>query len=129
MRILITGARGRLGGKLAAIMAVAHQVIGVDIEDFDLTDFAAVTEAVSAAAPELIIHCAAMTDVDGCERDQPGAMSLHAAGVGNLVRTGLRLVTVSTDQVFDSGSPDPLFEDDPPAGPPVNAYARSKLAG
>jgi dTDP-4-dehydrorhamnose reductase len=127
MTYLLAGSAGLLGRFVLG--EIGDDCTGMDLPELDITSEASVRAAVDAVSPDCIVNCAAMTDVDGCERDQPGAMSLHAAGVGNLVRTGLRLVTVSTDQVFDSGSPDPLFEDDPPAGPPVNAYARSKLAG
>jgi dTDP-4-dehydrorhamnose reductase len=131
MRILITGAQGRLGGKLAAIMAAAHQVTGVDIEDFDLTDFAAVTEAVRVAAPELIIHCAAMTDVDGCARDPAQALRINGYGAHNVAlaaqAAGAAMLYVSTNEVFDGDGDAPYLEYD--RANPVNPYGYSKWVG
>jgi dTDP-4-dehydrorhamnose reductase len=68
-----------------------------------------------------------MTDVDLCERDPSGAEAVNCTGVRNLVSTGIRLLTVSTDQVFDGDGHGEFLETDPVN--PVNEYARSKLGG
>jgi dTDP-4-dehydrorhamnose reductase len=127
MTYLLAGSAGLLGGFV--LRELGDGCTGMDLPELDITSAASVRAAVDAVSPDCIVNCAAMTDVDGCERDPLGALSLHGTGVANLTGTGVRLVTVSTDQVFDSDSPEPLLEDASPAGPPVNEYARSKLAG
>ncbi|MBN1459350.1 MAG: NAD(P)-dependent oxidoreductase, partial [Armatimonadetes bacterium] len=131
MKILVTGAKGMLGTNLRETLARDHHVVGVDLEDFDITDETATREAIVGAHPELVVHAAAWTDVDGCERDpgrafaQNGRGTLHVAMAA--VEIGATLVYVSTDFVFDGSKGKPYTEFDPPN--PLNAYGASKLAG
>jgi dTDP-4-dehydrorhamnose reductase len=131
MRVLITGARGRLGGRLAALMAADHEVIGVDIEDFDLTDHATTLDAVRAAAPQLVVHCAAMTDVDGCARDPEQALRVNGYGAQNValacLDVGATMLYISTNEVFDGTGEAPYLEYDAPN--PINPYGYSKWVG
>jgi len=130
MKILVTGGRGMLGSDLCEALA-AHEVRGVDIEDFDLTDASAVREALAAARPEMVVHCAAWTDVDGCERDPERAFLHNGSGTWNLAAAaadvGATVVYMSTDFVFDGSKGEPYTEFDAPN--PLSVYGASKLAG
>ncbi len=131
MKVLVTGARGMLGSDLCEALAGEHEVRGVDIEDFDVTEPAAVAEALGAARPEVVVHCAAWTDVDGCERDPARAFLHNGWGTWNVARAaaevGATLVYVSTDFVFDGAKGEPYTEFDSPN--PLSVYGASKLAG
>lgn len=131
MKVLVTGARGMLGSDLCEALAGKHEVRGVDIEDFDVTDAGAVREALAAGRPEVVVHCAAWTDVDGCERDPERAFLHNGWGTRNVARgageVGAALVYVSTDFVFDGEKGEPYTEFDAPN--PLSVYGASKLAG
>ncbi len=77
--------------------------------------------------PDLVLHAAAWTDVDGAEEDPEGALSVNARGTRNAAALGAPLVYFSTDYVFDGRKREPYVESDEPS--PVSAYGRSKLAG
>lgn len=131
MRVMVTGALGRLGGRLVELMAAEHAVTGVDIHEFDITDPAQTMAAVRQAAPELVIHCAAMTDVDGCARNPDLAMRVNAYGTGNIAlacqAVGAAMAYISSNEVFDGAKSTPYLEYDPPN--PINAYGYSKWVG
>ncbi|HOP26743.1 MAG TPA: SDR family oxidoreductase [Candidatus Sabulitectum sp.] len=124
-RILITGSRGTLGSML--MKNLPADCSGVDLPETDITLSDSVERAVESFRPDVIINTAAITDVDRCEERPQEAMKLHRDAVGHLVRTGVRLITVSTDQVFRNGRGTPLGEDS--SADPANFYARSKLEG
>jgi len=131
MRILVTGARGMLGYALAPALARAHQVTGVDIADCDIRDRDAVRNTFRAHRPELVMHLAAYTDVDGCELDWRRADECNAEGARNVAQAcrelGATMLYMSTDYVFD-GNQDQAYSEEAPANP-INAYGRSKLQG
>jgi dTDP-4-dehydrorhamnose reductase len=130
MRIVVTGANGQLGVELVRALAAQGEVVGVDIADLDVThpDCA---DRVAALGPDWVMHAAAATDVDGCERDPAGTMAVNAEGTRRVAegcrRAGAGLVYLSTDYVFDGRKGTPYTEEDAPA--PLNAYGRSKLEG
>jgi dTDP-4-dehydrorhamnose reductase len=130
MRILITGANGQLGVALSQALAGRAEVVGCDLPAFDITaaDCAA---QVAAAAPDWVVHAAAATDVDGCEKNPAMAAAVNADGTRRIAegcrRAGAGLVYISTDFVFDGGQAIPYVETDAPR--PLSAYGRSKLAG
>ncbi|MFC1706857.1 dTDP-4-dehydrorhamnose reductase [Planctomycetota bacterium] len=130
MRILVTGAQGMLGRTLMRQLG-AHEVTGVDVDDFDITDAAATHAAVVAAKPAVVVHCAAMTAVDGCESAADLAYQVNALGSANVAsataRAGARLIAISTDYVFRGDLDRPYHEWDCPD--PVTVYGASKLAG
>lgn len=130
MRILVTGARGMLGRDLVPVLSERHLVDGVDVEDFDLTGQDA-AKAIAARKPETVVHLAAMTNVDGCERDPERAMLVNGQGTRNVARAcrelGIPMLYISTDFVFDGAKSSPYNEDDPVN--PLGHYGRSKLAG
>jgi dTDP-4-dehydrorhamnose reductase len=130
MKILITGAGGQLGRALAGAFLPEYAVLAYPHAALDVTDSRAVRAAMRAARPDAVIHAAAWTDVDGCERDPERAMRVNTAGTRNVARAlpkGAVFVYVSTDFVFNGKKRTPYAETDKAA--PLNAYGRSKLAG
>lgn len=132
MRVLLTGGRGLLGTPLASDLAAAgHDVLATDLPETDVTVTASVEAALGSFGPDHVVHLAAWTDVDGCERDPQRAATVNGRGTANVAgaaaRAGARLLYVSTDYVFDGGGDAPHDEDEPPA--PLSVYGRSKLDG
>lgn len=144
MRILITGSKGQLGNELKRLLETGKAEIGpvpseyneanvdyVDYDALDITDAAAVESWMSEHAYDLVINCAAMTNVDGCEAAEGAAFKVNAQGPENLAREcekqDAKFVQVSTDYVFPGTDTTPRTEQDPTG--PVSAYGRSKLAG
>jgi dTDP-4-dehydrorhamnose reductase len=130
--VLLTGGRGLLGTPLAAqLSAAGADVCVTDLPEVDVTDAASVDAAVSDFAPDVIVHLAAWTDVDGCESDPERAADVNGVAAGLVAeaaaRAGARLLYVSTDYVFDGGGDQPHDEDDPVG--PLSVYGRSKLDG
>jgi dTDP-4-dehydrorhamnose reductase len=132
MRLLVTGAAGMLGHEVvAAGERFGHEVAAWDLPECDLTDFDATLEAVRRLDPRAVVNCAAYTNVDGAESDEPTAERVNADAAGNVARAcaacGARLVHVSTDYVFDGSKREPWLESDQVA--PLGAYGRTKLHG
>ncbi len=130
--LALIGANGMLAGKVRAAAAVAgYQVIACDLPEFDLTDRAQVLREMARLQPQVIVNCAAYTNVDAAESDEELAGKVNGAGPGYLAEaartTGAVLVQVSTDYVFDGRKAGPYLETDPVG--PLSAYGRSKLAG
>lgn len=148
MRILITGARGMLGTDACRYFAgIGHEVVGVDLviadaaggQDpagvsflpLDITDPKSVRGTLASVKPDLVLHCAAYTNVDGCERDPDMAYKINAFGTWSIASAteavGAALVALSTDFVFGGHKSSPYTEFDQPG--PLGHYASSKLAG
>jgi dTDP-4-dehydrorhamnose reductase len=130
--VLVTGALGLLGREVVReARGRGLRALGVDREDFDVTDHAAVMDAVSAAAPACVVHCAAYTAVDRAEAEAETAMRVNREGTRHVATAaatvGARLVYVSTDYVFDGEKSAPYLPSDPTA--PLGVYARSKWEG
>lgn len=102
-----------------------------DIHALDITDFEAVRDAVRDVRPDLVLHPAAYTNVDGCERDPDTAYKVNALGTWNVAsaaeESGAALAVISTDFVFDGDKGTPYTEFDAPH--PLSHYGASKLAG
>jgi len=130
MKIIITGADGQLGTELQGALE-GHRLYPADIEEFDITDFEAVKAKVTGFGPDLIIHAAAYTDVDGAELNPDIAFKVNAVGTQNLTiaarAVGAIILYVSTDFVFDGAKGAPYNEFDDVN--PLSVYGRSKLAG
>lgn len=145
MRVLITGCKGQLGSELQRQIATGSSEIGpipacyadaqidaIDLDDLDISDYHAVDAWFAThALYDIVINCAAMTNVDGCEKNFSQAFDVNALGPMNLARACAKqdatFVHVSTDYVFPGTSETPCTEYDVPA--PISAYGRSKLAG
>lgn len=120
-----------LGWDLVPQLKATHEVTAVDRDEGDITRLHDVEALFASSRPEVVVHCAAATQVDDCERDPDWAMRINGTGTRNIatccVRHGVPVLYFSTDYVFDGEKPSPYLENDPPN--PINAYGRSKLAG
>jgi dTDP-4-dehydrorhamnose reductase len=129
MRIAITGAKGQLGRSLQRVFE-GNELLLIDLPEYDVTDVG-LESHIADWAPQGVIHAAAMTDVDGCERDPETAYRVNALGTRNVAlacqRCEASMLYVSTDYVFDGTSDRPYSEYDEPN--PESVYAKSKLAG
>ena len=134
--ILVVGSEGMLAHDLLELLEQVRieedlRVLRGDLSELDITDPDGLMRAVKRARPDVIINCAAYTDVDGCEADQEQAMAVNGAGPGNLARAAnevsAKLVHVSTDFVFDGTKEGAYHEQDEPA--PAGFYGVSKLEG
>lgn len=133
MTYLVTGGKGRLGSKVTALLTAAnHDVTSIDIDELNITDFAAVRQFVHQQQPQIVIHCAAWTDVDGCANDPERAIITNGYGAGNVAAAaydvGAAIIYVSSNEVFDGTRADaPYYEHDTPN--PANPYGYSKYVG
>lgn len=141
MKLLITGASGLLGLNLALEAMASHEVTGVDrgslggvpfpILEADLLAPEAVERVLEQAAPDWVIHCAAIADLEACEAGPDLARRTNAELPGRIAAAccarGISLVHISTDAVFDGHKDGPYTEQDGPN--PLSVYARTKLEG
>jgi len=132
LKVMVTGAGGLVGrAAVSAFTAGGDDVIGLTHADLDITNEAAVREQIVAPAPDLVLNCAAWTDVDGCEHDRGRAFQANAIGPELLAQAcrGLnaRFITISTDYVFDGARDGFYTQRDQPN--PQSVYAHSKLEG
>jgi len=130
-KVLITGSKGMLGSVLVNKLSSAYDVKGIDIEDCDITNESAIAKTIKDYGPEVILHTAAYTDVDGCQLNYQKAFAINTKGTENVARaTGelkACLFYISTDYVFDGRKDKPYSETDVPN--PINIYGQSKLEG
>ena len=132
MNILVTGANGQLGCEMQRLGAVSpNNYIFTDVVELDITNADAVMNAVKAASVDIIVNCAAYTNVDKAESDEATAELINATAVGNLAKAmkevGGTLFHVSTDYVFGCDGNTPRTEDMPLN--PLGVYGRTKLHG
>ena len=129
-RILITGADGMLGLTLQDFLK-DYILFTPPFPQFDITKPETVEAAFAEAKPDIVINCAAKTDVDGCEDDEWEALDINSEGARNVARVaareGARMIHISTDYVFDGLSKRPYVETDRPN--PKTAYGKSKWEG
>ena len=132
MRVLITGGAGQLGQAIQQVLTgQGFEIIGApDLDELDVADHSAV-QAITTMFPELVIHCAAITNVDACATDPDTAFKVNAFGTQNVAHACLRcnaeMVYLSTNEVFNGRANQPYSEDDNPQ--PINPYGSSKRAG
>ncbi len=131
MKVLVTGAKGRLGQQLIARLPEPYQVVATDIDELDFTQAAHVADMMDTIQPDLVVHCGALTAVDACAEDPAEAVRVNGYGTKNLALACLRhqaaLVYISTNEVFDGTNNDRYWEYD--ATHPINAYGHSKWLG
>ena len=144
MKILITGSNGQLGNELQKIVATGKAEIGavseeiknaevfaMDVDILDITNLEQVKKVLNEVKPDVVINCAAATNVDGCEANQDLAFKINSLGPRNLAMVaeelGAKIVQVSTDYVFSGVGETPLKESDLVA--PVSVYGKTKLLG
>ena len=132
MKILVAGAGGMLGRDVVLAAANAgHDVVGFGHPELDVTDARGVANRLDLERPDVVINCAAWTDVDGAEEAEGAAMAVNGSGAGHVsgaaAALGAKVVYISSDYVFDGQKDSPYVETDQPA--PLSAYGRTKLAG
>ena len=118
-RILITGAGGQLGRALAEEFA-SDEVVALSHGEWDVSLLPP-----PGLEPDVVLHAAAWTDVDGAEADPQGAAAVNLGGTANAAALGAPLVVYSSDYVFDGRKGSPYVESDGPS--PLSAYGRTKL--
>ncbi len=132
-RIIVTGCNGQLGRAVNREYEnnPEFEIINTDVDKLDITCIEKVLGFVEAVNPYAIINCAAMTAVDGCEKEIDAAYKVNAVGPRNLAiaaeKTGAKLVHISTDYVFAGDAKEPYTEFDEPS--PVSMYGKSKWQG
>ncbi|MGC8874936.1 MAG: dTDP-4-dehydrorhamnose reductase [Chloroflexia bacterium] len=130
MRVAVTGAKGQLGAALLEALS-GHEVLGLDLPEFDIEQAEAVRKVLSDFRPEAVVHAAAYTDVDGCARDPERALRVNGLGTQNIALAaqacGAALLYVSTNEVFAGDRDEPYLEYDVPR--PINPYGYSKWVG
>lgn len=137
MKVLVTGGNGQLGTELSLVLGAAgDDALVASSAELNVADRDLVHQVLGAFRPEVVIHCGAWTNVDGCELDPDRAFQINALGTRHVAegaaRVGARVVYVSTDYVFDGRGAGPsgggaYTEWDAPN--PVSNYGRSKLGG
>lgn len=132
MRTLITGANGMLARAAAEYCrSIGDDVTASSRQDLDIADIDSVRMAFTDTRPEIVLNCAAYTNVDGAETHIETAYKANAIGPENLAlicdEFGVKLVTVSTDYVFDGEKGEPYIDTDRPN--PLGVYAASKFEG
>lgn len=144
MKILITGSKGQLGSQITHMINKGEseigeisekyktsQIIGVDVEDLDITNLNEVQDYVYKLRPDIIINTAAYTNVDACESNEDMAFKVNALGPRNLAiaaeKVGAKIIHISTDYVFKGDGNMPYREYD--ITNPVSVYGKTKLAG
>jgi len=131
MKVAVLGARGMLGTDLMAELEPSHETLGLDLPECDILAAGALAAALQPLAADVVINCAAYTDVDGAESNRDQAYALNAKGAGLAAEAardaGALFVQISTDYVFDGLKDQPYTEDD--ATHAISAYGASKLAG
>ncbi|OOM81530.1 dTDP-4-dehydrorhamnose reductase [Clostridium puniceum] len=144
MKILITGSKGQLGNELQHIIKCGKseiseisenirnsEVIALDVDVLDITNLNQVKEKLNDWKPDVVINCAAATNVDGCESNEDFAFKVNSIGPRNLAmaceKINAKLVQVSTDYVFSGVGNKPLTEYDLTV--PYSLYGKTKLLG
>jgi dTDP-4-dehydrorhamnose reductase len=131
VRIALTGSDGMLGSAIQRVFHGNVDLVNFSLNDFDITDLDAAVSKIRDAAPDYLIHTAAYTDVDGCEKHPEEAFRINGIGTRNIAMAcediKCPLMYISTDYVFDGTKRSPYNEWDSPN--PINQYGTSKLLG
>ena len=131
VKIFVVGANGQLGSDVVRLLSPTVDVTARVMDELDVTDRAALREAIEDSHPEVVVNCAAYTAVDRAETEQDAAYRVNVLGARNVAqaaqRVGARVVYFSTDYVFDGTATEPYDEEAPTA--PLSIYGRTKLQG
>ncbi len=132
MRVLVTGVKGQLGYDVMNELAKRGiEGVGVDIDEMDITDAAAVDKVITEANVDAVIHCAAYTAVDAAENNEELCRKVNAGGTENIAKVckklDIKMIYISTDYVFDGQGTRAWQTDDERA--PLNVYGQTKYEG
>lgn len=133
MKVLVTGVKGQLGFDVSnELLKRGHCVVGVDIDDMDITDRARVHEVLQSVKPAAVVHCAAWTAVDAAEDNAEKVALVNVTGTENIAKEckalDCKMMYISTDYVFD-GQGDAPWQPDCEDYKPLNVYGQTKLDG
>lgn len=127
----MTGAKGMLASDIQRVLSPKEELIPFSKEELDITDSKKVIEVISSLKPDVVIHCAAFTNVDQCELEPDKAYLVNTVGTWAVAsacaQVNATMVYISTDYVFDGRKNNPYVEIDEPN--PLNVYGKSKLGG
>ena len=130
-KVYITGARGMLGQEVAQVFSGEYEIFPPDLEEVDITDAEKIINDIYKYKPDLVVHLAAMTDVDGCEKEPDTAYRVNSLGTRNVAlacqRCNCELAYISTGSVYRGDKCEPYTEFDTPD--PRGVYAISKYQG
>lgn len=132
MKVVVTGVKGQLGyDVMRELTKRGHEAVGVDIEEMDITDAAAVKRVLTDCAPDAVVHCSAYTAVDRAEDEPELCRRVNAEGTKNIAEVcaelDCKLIYLSTDYIFSGEGERPWEPDDEPA--PLNVYGQTKYEG
>lgn len=132
MKVLVTGVKGQLGYDVMKVLKARNiDCLGVDIEEFDITDADKTRSFITAYAPDVVVHCSAYTAVDKAEENIDICRAVNVAGPYNIANVckelDCKMVYISTDYVFP-GTGEHFYETDDPTGP-LGQYGMTKLDG
>lgn len=132
MKVLITGVKGQLGYDVVReLQKRGHEAVGVDIDEMDITDAAAVERVMTEVQPDAVIHCSAYTAVDRAEEDIEICRRVNVDGTENIAKIceklNCKMLYLSTDYIFSGDGERPWEPDDEAS--PLNAYGQSKYDG
>lgn len=132
MKVLVTGVKGQLGYDVVReLQKRGHEAVGVDIDEMDITDAAAVERVMTEVQPDAVIHCSAYTAVDRAEEDTEICRRVNVNGTENIAKIckklDCKMLYLSTDYIFSGDGERPWEPDDEAS--PLNAYGQSKYDG
>ena len=132
MKVFITGAEGALGKEMQGVLRKnSINIIASDLNQLDIGDFKKTNETILKHRPDIILHCAAISNVDQCEENQELAYRINTLGTMGLAiiakKINAKILYVSTNFVFDGTSEQPYSEHDKPD--PINVYGKTKFLG
>lgn len=132
MKVVVTGVKGQLGyDVMRELTKRGHEAVGVDIEEMDITDAAAVRRVLTDCAPDAVVHCSAYTAVDRAEDEPELCRRVNAEGTKNIAEVcaelDCKLIYLSTDYIFSGVGERPWEPDDEPS--PLNVYGQTKYEG
>ena len=133
MKVFVTGVKGQLGYDVVnELEKRGHTAVGVDIDELDITDAAAVEAMLTEVKPDAVIHCAAWTAVDAAEDNIEKCRLVNAGGTENIAKVckelDCKMMYISTDYIFNGEGTRP-WEPDDPVTTPLNVYGLTKYEG
>lgn len=133
MKVLICGANGQLGWDCQRVFVKENEVIPYDIDQLDITDREKVEAVISGVMPDVVINCAAYTQVDRCETEQDIAHAVNVEAPGYIAKAckavNALMIHISTDYVFDGLKEPPLSYNENDEVNPLSVYGKTKLDG